>query len=322
MKHRQLGTTDLTISPLVFGGNVFGWTLDEKDSHALLDEMVDRGLNTIDTADSYSTWVEGNTGGESETVIGNWLKRSPGKREKVILFTKVGSEVHGGGGLSKAWISQAVDASLRRLQTDYIDLYFTHLPDPKVPIEETLEAFQTLLKQGKIRAIGGSNLEADPLREALDLADTRSLPRYQVLQPEYNLYDRAGFEGPLQELCVKESIGVVPYFSLASGFLTGKYQTKADAANAQRAGMVDKYFDAKGERILAALETVSTRTGAPPAAIALAWLMAQDGVTAPIVSATSTAQLAGLFQAIDLELSSDDLATLTAAGHPEARRPT
>lgn len=315
MKRRKLGSTNIEVAPLVFGGNVFGWTVDEKQSHALLDEMVAGGLTTIDTADSYSMWAPGNSGGESETILGNWLKKEPGRREKIQLFTKVGTELsEGRGGLSKRWILEAVEESLRRLQTDFIDLYFSHFPDPETPHEETLSAYQTLIEQGKVRVIGASNYDARLLREALDVADKNNLPRYQVLQPEYNLYDRDGFEGELQELCQRENLGVVTYFSLASGFLTGKYRSEVDAANSSRMAMVEKYFNERGQRILAALDEVSASAGAKPAEVALAWLMVQPGVTAPIVSATSSGQLAGLFRAMELELSADDLEKLTDAG--------
>ena len=315
MHYRKLGKTGLEISSLVFGGNVFGWTVDEKASHALLDEMLPRGLNTIDTADVYSAWAPGNRGGESETIIGNWLAQAPGRREKIVLFTKVGSEIPDrGGGLSRRWILQAVEDSLRRLRTDYIDLYFTHRPDPKTPYEETLAAFQTLREQGKIRAVGGSQLDATQLRDALDVAAAKGLPRYQVLQPEYNLYDRDKFEGPLQQLCVSEGLGVVTYYGLASGFLSGKYRSEADLSQSARGGTVKKYFNPRGWRILAALDQVAARQNTTPATIALAWLLAQPGVTAPIVSATNHAQLTSLLAAAEINLSPDDLAALTSAG--------
>lgn len=318
MEGRKLGKTGIEVSPLVFGGNVFGWTVDEKQSHALLDEMVAGGLTTIDTADSYSMWVPGNSGGESETILGNWLKQSPDRRDKIQIFTKVGTKLsEARGGLSKRWIAEAVEDSLRRLQTDRIDVYFSHFPDPDTPHEETLSAYQSLLDQGKVRAIGASNFDANLLQEALDVADRNNLPRYQVLQPEYNLYDRDEFEGALRDLCQRESIGVVTYFSLASGFLSGKYRSEADAVGSNRLEMVKKYFNGRGRRILAALDEVSASTGAKPAEIALAWLMAQPAVTAPIVSATSSAQLASLFRAVDLKLSEPDLSKLTASAAAE-----
>jgi aryl-alcohol dehydrogenase-like predicted oxidoreductase len=282
---------------------------------ALLDAMFERGLNTIDTADVYSAWAPGNRGGESETIIGNWLRQTPGRRKEIVLFTKVGSEMPGlGGGLSKRWILQAVEESLRRLRTDFIDLYFTHRPDPKTPYDETLAALQTLREQGKIRATGGSQLNATQLREALDVAAAKGLPRYQVLQPEYNLYDRDTFEGPLQQLCVSEGLGVVTYYGLASGFLSGKYRSEADLSQSARGETVRKYFNARGWRILAALDQVAARLNSKPATIALSWLMAQPGVTAPIVSATTPAQLSSLLEAAEIALSPDDLAVLTSAG--------
>jgi len=312
MKTKELGTTGIQIPPIVFGGNVFGWTVDEKQSHALLDEMVERGLNTIDTADSYSMWVPGNSGGESETIIGNWLKKEPSRREKVVIFTKVGTELsEGRGGLSKRWITEAVEDSLRRLQTDTIDVYFSHWPDPNTPIEETLSAYQTLIEQGKVRAIGASNYNAALLREALETADAKNLPRYQVIQPEYNLYDRDDFNDELQNLCAKEAIGVVTYFSLASGFLSGKYRSADDIVGKGREEMLKKYFDDRGKRILAALDAVAERTGAKQAEIAIAWLIAQATVSAPIVSATNSNQLKSLFNAAELQLSEEDLQALT-----------
>lgn len=311
MKTKELGTTGLQVPPLVFGGNVFGWTIDEKQSHALLDEMVAGGLNTLDTADSYSMWAAGNNGGESETIIGNWLKKEPSRREKVVIFTKVGTELsEGRGGLSRRWIIEAVEDSLRRLQTETIDLYFSHWPDPDTPIEETLSAYQTLLEQGKVSAIGASNYSTKQLREALEAADKNGLPRYQVIQPEYNLYDRDGFDSEMQKFCAKEKIGVVTYSSLASGFLSGKYRSEKDFSGG-RAEVVKKYFNDKGKQILAALDAISERTGASQAEIALAWLIAQESVTAPIVSATSSEQLQSLFKAIEVQLSESDLAELT-----------
>ncbi len=315
MDSQPLGLTGLRVPPIIFGGNVFGWTVNENSSFSLLDSMVDQGLNAIDTADSYSHWADGNSGGESETIIGRWIARNPGKREEVVIFTKVGSTYgEGTGGLSKRWILQAVENSLRRLQTDYIDLYFSHKPDPKTPYVETLAAFETLLEQGKIRAIGASNLDATQLADALEAARKNGLTRYQVLQPEYNLYDRESFEGPLQDLCIKESIATVPYFGLAAGFLTGKYRSEADARDKERAGMVKKYFTPKGDRILKALDDVSSRIGASPAEVSIAWLSAQRGVTAPIVSATSHKQLDSLIRAANLTISSQDLQQLTEAG--------
>lgn len=312
MQKRALGATGLSISPLVFGGNVLGWTADEKTSVAVLDAFIDHGFDAIDTADVYSSWAPGNRGGESETVIGNWLKARPGLRERVAIFTKVGSDLGQPGqkGLSERWILEAVDHSLRRLGTDYIDLYFSHWPDADTPQEETLGAFAKLLKAGKVRSIGASNLDAKQLGHALDLA-TRGLPAYQVLQPEYNLCDRSAFEGPLQDLCIAKGLGVVTYFSLASGFLSGKYRSKADLGQSVRGDGMEKYLNPRGNAILAALDRVSARHAAQPAEVALAWLMAQPGVTAPIASATRVAHVESFARAAALTLSADDLADLS-----------
>jgi aryl-alcohol dehydrogenase-like predicted oxidoreductase len=316
MEMRSLGGTELKIAPIVLGGNVFGWTLDERRSFEVLDAFVDRGFNAIDTADSYSTWVPGNKGGESETIIGKWLAASPGKRDRIVIFTKVGSDLKEPGkkGLSARWIAEAVEDSLRRLQVDRIDLYFSHWPDADTPYEETLGAYDRLLKAGKVRCVGASNLDAKQLGEALAVAKAKSLPRYQVLQPEYNLYDRKGYEGALADLCVREGLGVVTYFSLASGFLTGKYRAESDFGKSPRGEDMGKYLDARGLRILAALDEVSARLGAKPAEVALAWLMARPGVTAPIASATSRAHVESFARAAGLALSGDDIARLTGAG--------
>jgi aryl-alcohol dehydrogenase-like predicted oxidoreductase len=315
MQLRPLGKTGLSIAPLVFGGNVFGWTADEKTSFDLLDAFTGAGFNAIDTADAYSRWVPGNEGGESETIIGKWLKRSGIARDKVVIITKVGSDMgQGRRDLRKAWIIEEVENSLRRLQTDHIDLYLSHWPDPETPYEETLEAHAGLAKAGKVRAFGASNLDAGQLQASFEAADRAGLPRYGALQPEYNLYDRAGFEGPLADLCRKEDIGVITYYSLASGFLSGKYRSKADTEGKARGGGVARYLDDKGLRILAALDSVSAETGAAPAEIALAWLMAKPAVTAPIASATSLAQLASLTKAAALTLSADQMAALDRAG--------
>ncbi len=315
MQLRPLGKTGLSIAPLVFGGNVFGWTADEKTSFDLLDAFTGAGFNAIDTADAYSRWVPGNKGGESETIIGKWLKRSGIARDKVVIITKVGSDMgQGRRDLRKAWIVEEVENSLRRLQTDHIDLYLSHWPDPETPYEETLEAHAGLVKAGKVRAFGASNLDAGQLQASFEAADRAGLPRYGALQPEYNLYDRAGFEGPLADLCRKEDIGVITYYSLASGFLSGKYRSKADTEGKARGGGVARYLDDKGLRILAALDSVSAETGAAPAEIALAWLMAKPAVTAPIASATSLAQLASLTKAAALTLSANQMAALDRAG--------
>ena len=315
MQFRSLGRTGLSIAPLVFGGNVFGWTADEKTSFDLLDAFTGAGFNAIDTADVYSSWAPGNQGGESETVIGKWLKRSGVSRDKVVIITKVGSDMgQGRHDLRKSWIVEEVENSLRRLQTDHIDLYLSHWPDPETPYEETLEAHASLVKAGKVRAFGASNLDAGQLQASFDAADTAGLPRYAVLQPEYNLYDRAGFEGALADLCRKEYLGVITYFSLASGFLTGKYRTMADTEGRARGEDVARYLDDRGLRILAALDQVAAETGATPAEISLAWLMAKPAITAPIASATSLSQLDSLMKAAALSLTPDQIAALDAAG--------
>ncbi|BAV48214.1 aldo/keto reductase [Mesorhizobium loti] len=313
MQKRRLGRTDLSIAPLVLGGNVFGWTADEKTSFDLLDRFVGGGLNAIDTADAYSRWVPGNKGGESETIIGSWMK-DRGNRDKVVVITKVGSDMgQGHRDLSAAYIEKAVDASLKRLQTDVIDLYLSHWPDPTTPYEETLGAYEKLLAKGKVRHVGCSNLDAGQLRAALDVASLRSLPRYEVLQPEYNLYDRSSFDGPLRDLCVAEDIGVITYFSLAKGFLSGKYRSEADLGQSERGGGVKDYLNARGMRILAALDAVSARHSAKQAEVALAWVIARPGVTAPIASATKPEQMDSLIKSASLKLTADDMAELDRA---------
>lgn len=315
MQKRPLGHTNLEIAPLVFGANVFGWTVDEKGAFALLDRFVDAGLGAIDTAESYSHWVPGNRGGESETMIGNWLKARPGVRDEVCLITKVGPKLgQEYKGLSAKRILEAAEGSLRRLQTDRIDLYLTHYPDLQSPTDETLRAYQTLIEQGKVRAIGSSNFDAEQLRAALAVSKEQGLPRYEVQQPEYNLYDRERYEGPLRDLCIAEGQGVIPYYSLASGFLTGKYRSKDDLSLSVRGGRVKRYLNDRGFRILDALDRVAKAHAARPAEVALAWLIAREGVTAPIASATSLAQLESLIRAVDLQLSPDELALLTRAG--------
>jgi aryl-alcohol dehydrogenase-like predicted oxidoreductase len=313
VQKRRLGRTDLSIAPMVLGANVFGWTADEKTSFELLDRFVEAGLDTIDTADSYSRWVPGNKGGESETIIGKWTK-SRGNRDKVIVVTKVGSDMgQGRTDLSAAYIERAAEASLKRLQTDYIDLYLSHWPDPTTSYEETLGAYQKLLAAGKIRNIGCSNLDAGQLTAALSVASQKSLPRYEVLQPEHNLYDRSSFEGTLAELCRKENIGVITYFGLAKGFLSGKYRSTADLDKSPRGEGVRAYLNPRGFRILAALDAVSARHAAKPAEVALAWLVGRPGVTAPIASATSLAQMESLIRAAGLKLSTADVAELDTA---------
>ncbi|HDT6529542.1 TPA: aldo/keto reductase [Raoultella ornithinolytica] len=315
MNTRPLGKTGFSIAPLVFGGNVFGWTCDEKTSFAILDAFVDHGFDAIDTADVYSRWADGNQGGESETLIGRWLQARPGMRDKVKIFTKVGSDLGlpGQKGLKKAWIQQAVENSLRRLNTDYIDLYFAHWPDPETPIAETLSAFHSLQQAGKIRATGASNLDAQQLSAALEVARKEGLPAWQVLQPEYNLYHRSAFEGALCDLCISREIGVVTYYSLASGFLTGKYRQQADLAQSQRGSGIGKYLNPRGMRIIDTLEEVAAQHHAKPGEVALAWLMGREGVTAPIASATSVAQVESFARAAQLTLNAAQLARLEIA---------
>jgi len=302
MYKRKLGNSGLEISPLVFGGNVFGWTVDEASSFKLLDAFVAAGFNAIDTADVYSKWVPGHTGGESETILGKWLKRG-GNRNKVIIATKVGMEMAPDKkGLSKAYILRAAEDSLRRLQTDTIDLYQSHVDDAGTPIEETLEAYAELIAQGKVRVIGASNYKADRFAAALEISKKSGLPRYQTLQPNYNLYDRADFEAQLEPLCRKEGIGVINYFPLASGFLSGKYRSERDIEQRPRARMLKKYVNERGFKILAALDQVAKKYNATPARVSLAWLLARPSITAPIVSATSIEQLNDLISSIELKL--------------------
>jgi aryl-alcohol dehydrogenase-like predicted oxidoreductase len=310
MQKRKLGTSGLEIAPLVLGGNVFGWTADRDASFAVLDAFTGAGFNAVDTADVYSRWAPGHQGGESETVLGGWMK-ARGNRDKIVLITKVGSEMPAGKGLKAAYIQSACEASLKRLQTDHIDLYFSHFPDKETPIAETLEAHQRLIEQGKVRAVGGSNYDAAGLREALDAAGG-SRARYTVLQPHYNLVVRDQYEGALEDLCAKEGLGVIPYFALASGFLTGKYRSEADLKKSPRGGRMKDLVKGRGLDILAALDTVGARHNATPAQVALAWLMARPSVTAPIASATSAAQIKELTPAAGLKLSAEDLKTLDA----------
>lgn len=313
MKKRALGSTGLEIAPLVLGGNVFGWTIDQARSFEVLDAFVDAGLNGIDTADAYSVWVPGNQGGESEAIIGNWIKER-GQRDKVVIATKVGWEVSPEKkGLRRDYIIRSAEESLRRLQTDYIDLYQSHKDDPSTPLEETLEAYDRLLQDGKIRAIGASNYSADRLREALTVSQQHNLPIYKTMQPEYNLYDRAGYEQELEPLCLEQGLGVISYFSLASGFLTGKYRSEEDLNKSQRGGGIKQYLNERGFRILQALDEVAEQYQATPAQISLAWLMARPSVTAPISSATSVEQLQDLVKATQLELDQAALDKLTQA---------
>jgi aryl-alcohol dehydrogenase-like predicted oxidoreductase len=313
MKLRKLGNSGLEISPLVFGGNVFGWTLDEASSFKLLDAFVAAGFNAIDTADVYSKWVPGHTGGESETIIGKWLARA-GNRNKVIIATKVGMEMAPDKkGLSKAYILRAAEDSLRRLKTDVIDLYQSHTDDPETPIEETLGAYAELIAQGKVRAIGASNFKADRLAKALEISKKSRLPRYESLQPLYNLYDRAEFEAELEPLCLKEKIGVINYFPLASGFLSGKYRSERDIEQRPRARMLKKYVNERGFRILNALDQVAKKYNATPARVSLAWLLARPSITAPIVSATSIEQLNDLIASVELKLDRVSIELLNQA---------
>jgi aryl-alcohol dehydrogenase-like predicted oxidoreductase len=314
MELRPLGRTGLRIAPLVFGGNVFGWTVDEARSFELLDAFVDAGFNAIDTADVYSRWVPGHAGGESETIIGRWLAARSTRRAQVLLFTKVGSDMGGDRkGLGRRWIEQAVEDSLRRLRTDVIDLYQSHRPDAATPQAETLEAYERLIKAGKVRAIGASNYSAERLAEALKVSKAHGLPRYESLQPHYNLYERSKFEGAAEALCLDQHIGVIPYFGLAGGFLTGKYRSEQDLKGA-RAGMVKGMLNPRGRRVLAALDEVSGQIGGTPAQVALAWLMAKPAVTAPIASATNLDQLRDLAAATRLQLTQRAMAVLDAAG--------
>ncbi len=310
IERRKLGSTGFEVAPLALGGNVFGWTADEKASFAVLDAFVAGGGDLIDTADSYSRWAPGHQGGESEIVIGHWIDRR-GHHSDVLIATKVGSDMgHGHKILRKDYILKMAEESLWRLQVDCIDLYQSHWDDEHTPLEETLAAYDQLLRQGKIRAIGASNLSAARLKHALEVSATHGLPSYATLQPHYNLYERASFEGELQQLCVRENIGVICYFALASGFLTGKYRSEADFAKSKRGEGMKKFLNPRGMKILDALEAVARRLSVTPAQVALAWLMAQPGVTAPIASATSVAQLEQLLPAMTLRLDAEAMRAL------------
>jgi len=313
MKNRKLGRSGLEVSPLAFGGNVFGWTVDEPSAMQLLDRFVDQGFNFIDTADVYSRWIPGHQGGESETLIGKWLAKT-GKRSKVVIATKVGMDMGPDKkGLKPAYIQRAVEDSLKRLQTDHIDLYQSHTDDTETPLAETLGAYEKLIRAGKVRSIGASNYSAERFEEALTISLKHSLPRYESLQPLYNLHDRAEFEDKLQAVCLKHGVGVISYFSLASGFLSGKYRTEADLAKSARGQGVKKYLTKRGLRILDALDAVAGETATTPARVALAWLMTRPGITAPIASATSLPQLEELFAATRLTLNPAALEQLDAA---------
>ncbi len=315
MNKRKLGNSGLEIAPLVFGGNVFGWTVDDEMGFRLLDSFIAAGFNAIDTADVYSRWVPGHTGGESETFLGKWLKRN-GNREKVIIATKVGIEMRGRKGLSRARIFEAVEESLRRLQTDYIDLYQSHTDDQEAPLEETLGAYAELIRQGKVRAIGASNYKANRLAAALEISKKNGLPRYESLQPNYSLVERADYESELEPLCLKESLGVINYFPLASGFLSGKYRSEADFKDSARAQFAKKYLNERGLKILDALDAVAKKLNAKPVQIALAWCLARPSITAPIVSATKPEQLRELIESVKIQLDSASLEMLNRASAP------
>lgn len=313
VKTRKLGNTGLEISPLVFGGNIFDWTVDQATSFKLLDAFVAAGFNAVDTADVYSKWVQGHTGGESEVILGEWMKRR-GNRKQVMVATKVGMDMGGGRkGLSRAHILRSADESLRRLQTDYIDLYQSHVDDPDTPLEETLGAYAELLRQGKVRAIGASNHKAERIEKALETSRKCGLPAYQTLQPNYSLIERAEYEKSLEPICVREGLAVISYFPLAGGFLSGKYRSEKDAAGKLRARNVTKYLNERGYKILDALDQVAKKLCATPARVALAWVLARHSITAPIVSATNFDQLADIISSIDLKLDPQSIQVLNAA---------
>jgi aryl-alcohol dehydrogenase-like predicted oxidoreductase len=314
MNKRQLGNSDLQVYPIAFGGNVFGWTTDEARSFEILDGFTDADFNLIDTADVYSAWAPGNRGGESETIIGNWMQQRK-NREKVIIATKVGAGMGPGKkGLSKKYIIQAAEDSLKRLQTDYIDLYQSHYDDLDTPIEETLEAYDELIRSGKVRWIGASNMSPERLVRSLELAKKLNLPKYQTLQPEYNLYQREGYESNYEQIVLDNQLGVISYYSLASGFLTGKYRSEEDLDKSQRGGAVKGFMNERGSRILKALDEVSEQYSANQASVALAWLIARPSVTAPIASVTSLGQLNDLVRAAELKLNTEDIVILDDAG--------
>jgi aryl-alcohol dehydrogenase-like predicted oxidoreductase len=314
MEKRPLGRSGLATAPLALGGNVFGWTADEATSFAILDRFVDAGFGLVDTANTYSTWVAGHKGGESETIIGNWLAQGGGRRERIVLATKVGMEMGGEKGLARAQVEKHVEASLKRLRTDRIDLYQTHQDDPATPVEETLAALDRLVKAGKVRAIGASQYAPARLSESLAASERLGIAAYQTLQPEYNLFDRAKFEADYQPIALERGLAVIPFFGLAKGFLSGKYRKLADIEGRPRAGGLKKYFEGdRGMRILAALDRVGARVGASPAQVSLAWSMAQPAIAAPIVSATSVAQLEEVMGAARLRLDREALAELDGA---------
>jgi aryl-alcohol dehydrogenase-like predicted oxidoreductase len=313
MQKRQLGKSGLEVAPLAFGGNVFGFTIDEPTSFKLLDAFFDNGFNLIDTADGYSRWKPGNKGGESETIIGKWMKKR-NNRDKVVIATKVGTDMGDGKkGLSKKYIFQAAEASLTRLKTDYIDLYQSHFDDLDTPVSETMEAYEELIKQGKVKAPGASNLSAERLKASLQYTEQNDLPKYQTLQPEYNLYKREKFEKEYRKICLENNLGVISYFSLASGFLTGKYRSEKDLSKSIRGDSIQQYLNARGYRILNALDEISKRFNSNPATVSLAWLMAQPTIAAPIASATNIDQLNSLMKAVDLQLDESAIKVLDVA---------
>ena len=311
MDSKKLGNTDLQAPPIIFGGNVFGWTVNEKESFDLMDRLLDKGLNFIDTADVYSRWADGNSGGESERIIGKYLT-SRRNRDKITIATKVGSSMKQGGSkdISEKHILKAVEDSLQRLQTDHIDLYFTHWDDDKTPVEETLGAYEKLIKAGKVRYIGASNLSPERLQSSLDASKNDRLPKYEVFQPEYSLMEREKFEGDIQKICKKENLGVTSYFSLASGFLTGKYNNKKEIKGTSREPFLKEYFDDRGKSILKALQELAEKHSISQAGISLAWIMQRPGITAPIASATKHEHLKAFTEAMNLTLPEEDMAYL------------
>ncbi|MDB5022990.1 MAG: aldo/keto reductase [Mucilaginibacter sp.] len=315
MEKRELGASGIKVTPFCFGGNVLGWTADEHTSFDLLDAFVDSGFDFVDTADVYSAWAPGNKGGESETIIGKWVKKS-GKRDKIIIATKVGKPMGPDKkGLSKAYITRAVEESLKRLQTDYIDLYQSHEDDKNTPLTETMETFTDLIKQGKVRTIGASNFDADRLKESLEVSKKNGFTTYQTLQPAYNLYDRADYEKELEPVCLENNIGVITYYALASGFLTGKYRSENDLSKSKRGSGIKGYLNERGFKILDALERIAKEYKTAPASVAIAWIIAKPGITAPIASATSVKQLHETTKALDLNLSKDAIDLLTKASN-------
>ena len=313
MQKRKLGNSSLEVAPLTLGGNVFGWTIDEKKSVEILDAFIAAGFNLVDTANVYSRWVKGHTGGESETIIGNWMKQR-GNREQVIVATKVGGDMgQGKKDISKKHILEAAEESLKRLQTDYIDLYQTHWDDNETPVEETLSAYQQLIKEGKVRYIGASNLSPQRLIASLEASKRDGLPKYESFQPEYNLYAREGFEKELEKICVDNNLGVINYYSLAAGFLTGKYRSEADASKSARGEGNKKYMNDRGFRILKALDEIASKNKTNHASVAIAWLLARASVTAPIASATSLSQLDSLIKATQLSLDAESILLLNTA---------